>query len=101
MINRETIWNETYKRKVIRCDGNIDISVLTAIHHNKTSDELRLVAELETEFVTGSGRLLINTTLTPEQMESMAKYLLEAADHQRRLAELMAADSALLERVAA
>jgi hypothetical protein len=34
MINRETIWNETYRRNGVRPEGsNARIDVFTAIHH--------------------------------------------------------------------
>ena len=92
MINRETIWNESYLSKGFRVADTTDVSVLTAIHHNQTTQNLDLVAELQIEFASAGGRFYNKVFLDADQMEQLAEHLQQGAKAQRFLLALLDSD---------
>lgn len=101
MINRETIWYETYMRNVVHVDATTDVEVFTAIHHNKAEQRLDLVAELQIEFASAGGRFYNKVFLDPEQMEALAQHLQDAAKAQRLMLALLDSDKASAQTEAA
>lgn len=96
MINRETIWNETYRRDFLRIEGAC-IEVFTAIHHYTgmgAQSRLDLCSELNLNAKQGAAELIVNARMTPDQMEELAGYLSEAAVRVRELQSRLEADEA-------
>ena len=97
MINRETIWNETYRRNGVRPEGsNARIDVFTAIHHTAAGkiSTINLCAELQVRIAEESATHVTEITLSPEDMEDLAAYLTEAAQHARELKARIDEDAA-------
>ena len=92
MINRETIWHETYNRKTIYTNG-INVEVLNAINDN---DGLYVISRLEISSKFAAGRVTAQVDLTADEMELVASHLLESANYQRSLINRVVADNAEL-----
>jgi hypothetical protein len=90
MIDRKTIWNETYNRKAIYVGGS-SVDVLNAINDN---DGLYVVSRLEISSKFAAGNLTANINLTADEMELLAANLLAAANYQRKLISMVVADDA-------
>ena len=105
MINRETIWTETATQRTVRIDGtSTSICVFTGIHHFtglRNVSELNLCAELQISIRDGKSKLDTEITLTPEDMEDLAAYLTQAAQHARELKQMIDDDAAEIAAAAA
>lgn len=98
MINREKIWQETYRqRTVIPENGKTRISVFTAIHHHESIGKvstLQLCAELQVRIGDENASHVTEVTLSPEDMEDLASYFAEAAKTARELKQRIDEDAA-------
>ena len=105
MINRETIWRDTCTHRTVRIDdSNTSISVFTAIHHFtglRGVSELNLCTELQIRIRDGKSKLDTEIEMTPEDMEDLAAYLTQAAQHARELQKMLDDDAAEIEAAAA
>lgn len=90
MINRETIWTETYNRKTISVDGT-HVDVLSAINNN---DGLYVISRLEIWSRFPAGNITANINLTADEMEVLASHLMASANYQRKLINMVVADNA-------
>ena len=90
MINRETIWTETYNRKTISVDGT-HVDVLSAINDN---DGLYVISRLEICSRFPAGNITANINLTADEMEVLASHLMASANYQRKLINMVVADNA-------
>lgn len=90
MINRETIWTETYNRKTISVDG-AHVEVLNAINDN---DGLYVISRLEICSRFPAGNITANINLTADEMEVLASHLMASANYQRKLINMVVADNA-------
>ena len=102
MINRDTIWNETYQRDYIRVDA-ATIEVFTAIHHYTGSgreSRLDLCAELNIRAAHGPAEFKAEFELTAEQMEDLSEKLMRAAERTRANQELLDEERAAEESAA-
>ncbi len=98
MINRDTIWNETYKRDAITVEQS-QIEVFTAIHHYNSGNisRLDLCAELKISATRGPAEFKAEFTMTADQMGKLADYLLAGAARVRYLQELLDEENASIE----
>ena len=90
MINRETIWHETYNCKTIYTNG-INVEVLNAINDN---DGLYVISRLEICSKFAAGRVTAQVDLTADEMELLASHLMASANYQRKLINMVVADNA-------
>lgn len=90
MINRETIWTETYNRKTISVDGT-HVYVLSAINDN---DGLYVISRLEICSRFPAVNITANINLTADEMEVLASHLMASANYQRKLINMVVADNA-------
>jgi nitrogenase subunit NifH len=90
MINRETIWTETYNRKTICVDGT-HVDVLSAINNY---DGLYVISRLEICSTFPAGNITANINLTADEMEILASHLMASANYQRKLINMVVADNA-------
>lgn len=105
MINRETIWTETATQRTVRIDGtSTSICVFTGIHHFtdlRNVSELNLCAELQIRIRDGEAKHITEITMSPDDMEDLAAYLVQAAQHARELKQRIDDDAAEIEAQAA
>lgn len=105
MINRETIWTETATPRTVRIDGtSTRICVFTGIHHFtglRNVSELNLCAELQIHIRDGEAKHITEITMSPDDMEDLAHYLVQAAQHARELKQRIDDDAAEIEAHAA
>lgn len=105
MINRETIWTETCTHRTMRLDdSNTSLVVFTGIHHFtglRNVSELNLCAELQIRIRDGEAKHITEITMSPDDMEDLAEYLAQAAQHARELKQRIDDDAAEIEAAAA
>lgn len=105
MINRETIWTETCTQRRLGIEGSdAHIYILTAIHHYnglRNVSQLQLISELQVRIRDEKSSLVAEVSLTPEDMEDLAAYLVQAAQHARELKQRIDDDAAEIEAAAA
>lgn len=106
MINRETIWIETCMQRRVGIEGSdAHIYILTAIHHynglRKEQDKLQLISELQVRIRDEKSSLVAEVSLTPDDMEDLAEYLVQAAQHARELKQMIDDDAAEIAAAAA
>ena len=105
MINRETIWTETATPRTVRIDGtSTSICVFTGIHHYtglRNVSSLNLCTELQIRIREDKATHVTEITLTPEDMEDLATYLVQAAQHARELKQMIDDDAAEIAAAAA
>lgn len=105
MINRETIWRDTCTQRTVGIDDtNTRISVFTAIHHFtglRNVSKLNLCTELQIRIRDGKSKIDAEIEMTPEDMEDLATYLVQAAQHARELKQMIEDDAAEIEAAAA
>lgn len=105
MINRETIWTETCTQRRLGIEGSdARICILTAIHHYnglRNVSQLQLISELQVRIGDEKANLVAEVSLTPEDMEDLAAYLAQAAQHARELKQRIDDDAAEIEAQAA
>jgi len=99
MINRETVWSETFKRDAVYADADREtrIEVFTAIHHYTglgNISRLDLCSELSIRSKHGPAEFNAEFDLTADQMEELAGYLMAAATRTRHHQALLDADQA-------
>ena len=102
MIDRTTIWNETYARDHISID-DARIEVFTAIHHYTgagNQSRLDLCAELSIKADRGPAEFKASFELTADQMDELAEHLWKAAERIRKNQALLAEESAREEAAA-
>lgn len=97
MINRETIWNETYNRRAVAL-GRSRIEVFTAIHHYNS--ELNLCSEMIVLVGDGPALFKAEFDLSAEQMEQLAAHLTEGAERARRFQAMLDEENASIEAAA-
>ena len=105
MINRDTIWTETCRHRSMHLnDSNTSLVVFTAIHHFtglRNVSELNLCHELQVRIRDGENKHCTEITLTPDDMEDLAAYLVQAAQHARELKQMIDEDAAEIAAAAA
>ena len=105
MINRDTIWKETYQKQTVRPEGaSASISVFTAIHHfsgMRNVSELKLCAELQVSIHEDKANHTTEIELSPEDMEDLAAYFTASAKRTRELQAMIESDKAEIEAAAA
>lgn len=105
MINRETIWTETRTHRTMRLnDSNTSLVVFTGIHHFtglRNVSELNLCAELQIRIRDGEAKHITEITMSPDDMEYLAEYLVQAAQHARELKQMIDDDAAEIAAAAA
>lgn len=90
MIDRETVWSETYNCKTISVDG-AHVDILSAINdHNG----LYVVSRLEINSKFAAGYITAHINLTADEMELLASHLLVSANYHRELIKRVVADNA-------
>lgn len=98
MINRDTIWRDTCTHRHVRIDdSSTSLVVFTAIHHftgMRNLSELNLCAELQIRIRDGKNKHDTEIPMSPEDMEDLAAYLVEAAQHARELQKMLDEDAA-------
>ena len=92
MIDRETVWSETYNRKTISVVG-ANVDVVNAINDY---NGLYVVSRLEIRSEFAAGHITAQINLTADEMELLASHLLVAANYQRDLIKRVVADNAEL-----
>lgn len=96
MINRETIWTDSYINNYVST-GGMTVGVTTAILHykaGKNSGNLSLVSEVSIKSYWDGSKFSSEVTMTAEQMEELADYLRAGALHVRQLQKMLDDDVA-------
>lgn len=98
MIDRNTIWTETYNRQALALNNAAHIELFSAIHHYtgsyKTISRLDLCSNLRIAVSNGPAACKLELDLTPEQMETLAGYLNDTAERVRALQQRLADEEA-------
>ena len=85
MINRETIWDETYRNLCLEAGQGVSIDVLTAIHHSRISSSLSVIQRIGIDIDSQPGSTRISVELNSNQMRELAAHLNHAADRAEEL----------------
>lgn len=96
MINRETVWDETYRNQSLRAGPGVSIDVLTAIHHNRVASSLSLVQRISIEIDSQPGSARLRVDLDAYQMRQLAAHLNHAAARGEELQQQL--DAELIEQ---
>jgi len=96
MINRETVWDETYRKQSLYPGPGVNIDVLTAIHHNRIASSLSLVQRISIDINSQPGSARLSVELDSHQMRQLAAYLNHAANRAEELQQQL--DAELIEQ---